>query len=177
MENMSEDGIEERLTSNDISTQPSKDAIGLGAFLQALGREERRNCEYGMKDNESRSWRHLERLNLSGNVLDREILKAISFLQSLRVLIFISCQIESGGLIELLSGVRYLAEEHVLPWRELYLGSNKIGDEGAIALARSLKCQNLRSLRVLQLESNVFSVDAFKTLVYEGLAFSLRLQS
>jgi Leucine Rich repeat len=110
-------------------------------------------------------------------ILDGKVLKAISCLPSLRILILISCQMESGGLIELLSGDGYVVEGNVFPWRELYLGSNNIGDEGAIALARALKCQNLRSLRVLQLESNVFSVSALKNFVYEGLAYSLRLQS
>jgi hypothetical protein len=177
LENMSENGIEEGVISNVISRDPSKDDVGLGAFLRALGREEQRNCEYVTEDNASRPRRHLERLNLSGNVLDRDILKSIPFLHSLRVLILVSCQMESGGLIELLAGERYLAEGRTFPWRELYLGSNNIGDDGALALARSLKCQYLRSLRVLQLESNVFSVNAMKAFVQEGLAYSLRLES
>jgi hypothetical protein len=177
LENMSEDGIEEGVTSRDNSRYSSMRGMGLAAFLQELGREERKNRDYTSGNDESGFRRHLERLTLSGNNLDGEVLKAVSSLPSLGALTLIGCQMESGGLIELLIGERCFAEEKTLPWRELYLGSNNIGDEGAITLAHYLKCQYLRSLRVLYLESNVFSVNALKVFVYEGLASSLRLQS
>jgi Leucine Rich repeat len=170
LENMSENG----LAANDNSPLPSGNDQALSDYLQALSREEQGviQCNDG-----EHLRRPLRRLNLSGNILQDTVLHAISELPSLKVLILMNCQLESKGLIQLLGREESMRKQDAFPWRELYLGSNNIGDEGAIALARCLKNQSMESLRVLQLESNVISVNAIRQLVCEGLAYSLCLES
>ena len=113
--------------------------------------------------------RPLERLNLSGNTINSGTLTALSMFTSLKVLILVGCQLKGDGLIELLG--------HSSSLKELYIASNIIGDSGILSLAQSIKEQRLPYLKVLHMKSNVFSVNAFREFVNDGLAHSKRLES
>ena len=116
--------------------------------------------------------RPLERLNLPGNTINSGTLTALSMftsLKSLKVLILVGCQIKGDGLMELLG--------HSSLLKELYIASNIIGDSGILSLAQSIKEQRLPYLKVLHMKSNVFSVNAFREFVNDGLAHSKRLES
>jgi len=119
----------------------------------------------------------LERLNLSGNNINKKTLKILSMFNSLKVLILVGCQINGEGIIELLGGPNNSAHRQRSSWRELYLASNTIGDIGALALAQSMKEQRLPLLKILNMESNVISVEAFRVFVEDGLVHSRRLES
>jgi len=117
----------------------------------------------------------LQRLNLSGNILSKKTLKILSLFDSLEVLILMGCQINSDGIIELLSSINNCTLR-TSPLKELYLASNVIGDIGILTLAQSIKDQSLPLLKFLNLESNVISLEAFRVFVEEGLEHSHRIQ-
>ncbi|KAG7368411.1 hypothetical protein IV203_031154 [Nitzschia inconspicua] len=169
LENMSENGL-----TSSTSDAPIPGACGLNTYLQALVHEKRSSKDYLV---ENPIHKPIKSLNLSGNILQEESLLALSALSSLRVLILINCQLESRGLTQLLRGGQIISERCAVNWKELYLGYNNIGDDGAVALARALKNQHLSSLRVLQLDSNIISLTALKALVHDGLAHSSCLES
>ena len=123
-------------------------------------------------------WRRkkpLERLNLSGNIVGKKTLEVLSLFNSLQVLILMGCQINDSGIIQLLDGSN-ISSTRRLSLRELYLASNTIGDIGIMTLAQSLKDERLPRLKVLNLESNAISVDAFRIFVEDGIVHSTRLQ-
>jgi len=117
----------------------------------------------------------LERINLSGNIINKKTLQILSSFNSLEVLILMGCQINGDGIIELLSSTNNCSPR-CSSLREVYLASNTIGDIGMLALAQSMKDQRLPLLKVLNLESNVISVEAFRVFVEEGLLHSKRIQ-
>lgn len=123
-----------------------------------------------------RRWKKpLERLNLSGNIIDKKTLQLLSSFGSLQVLILMGCQVNDNGVMNLFDGTNNCSARRS-SLRELYLASNTIGDVGIMALAQSMKDQRLPLLKVLNLESNAISVDAFRVFVEEGLLHSNRLQ-
>jgi len=123
-----------------------------------------------------RRWKKpLERLNLSGNIIYEKTLQLVSLFGSLQVLILMGCQVNDNGIMNLLDGTNNCSARRS-SLRELYLASNTIGDVGIMALAQSMKDQRLPLLKVLNLESNAISVDAFRVFVEEGLLHSNRLQ-
>ena len=117
----------------------------------------------------------LERINLSGNIMNKKSLHILSLFNSLEVLILMGCQINGDGVIELLSSTNNCSPR-CSSLREVYLASNTIGDIGMLALAQSMKDQRLPLLKVLNLESNVISFEAFRVFVEEGLLHSNRIQ-
>ena len=171
LENMFEQSKSEfeRLTCNENTNEYTEER-GLRNFLVELLSEESDSCR-----NERR--RPLERLNLSGSTITKKTLKILSMFTSLKVLILVGCQIEGEGIIELLGGAIPSNQRQPSSLREIYLASNIIGDVGALTLARSMKKQCLPSLKVLHMESNVISVDAFRVFVEDGLVHSRRLES
>ena len=117
----------------------------------------------------------LERLNLSGNIIGKKTVQILSLFDSLQVLVLMGCQVSDNGIMNLLDGTNNcLSRRSSL--REVYLASNTIGDVGIMALAQSMKDQRLPLLKVLNLESNAISVDAFRVFVEDGLIHSTRLQ-
>eukprot|EP00536_Pseudo-nitzschia_multiseries_P003192 jgi/Psemu1/301813/fgenesh1_kg.47_\ len=96
--------------------------------------------------------------------------------ESLKVLILMGCQINSDGMVDLLSGTNIDCQSYS-SLTELYLPSNTIGDVGVLALARSLKEQHLSRLKVLDIGSNAISVDAFRVFVEDGVVHSKHLES
>lgn len=117
----------------------------------------------------------LERLNLSGNVINKKILKILSSFNSLKVLVLMGCQINGDGIIELLSDTNNCTPRYS-SLRELYLASNVIGDIGILSLAQNMKDGRLPFLKILNLESNVISVEAFRVFIEDSLVHSNRLQ-
>jgi hypothetical protein len=174
LENMSENGLDQEPTSRANDFVTSNKARGIETLLKAIHREEERQDLEANKQN-GNGRRPLERLNLAGNSLDTRALEAIASLTSLKVLILVGCQMESRSIHSLLEDEHEKARP--LPWEELYLQCNNIGDEGAMTLAHNLKNGRMSSLRVLQLESNIFTLKATKSLINDGLVHSRRLVS
>jgi hypothetical protein len=172
MENMFERNINEfeRLICSENIGEDTEEK-GLNNFLVELLSEESASFR-----NDQRR-RPLERLNLSGNTITKKTLGILSMFTSLKVLILVGCQIEGEGIIELLGGAIPSNQRQASSLREIYLASNIIGDVGALTLTRSMKEQYLPSLKVLHMESNVISVDAFRVFVEDGLVHSRRLES
>jgi hypothetical protein len=129
----------------------------------------------GISGSRRRRKKPLERLNLSGNIINKKILRILPSFNSLEVLILMGCQINGDGITDLLSCISDCVPR-ASSLREVYLASNTIGDIGVLALAQSIKDQRLPLLKVLNLDSNIISVEAFLVFVEEGLLHSNQLQ-
>ena len=164
--------FERRLSDEEFDWETGQYGL-TGLLLDLLNGE---NDNYStMRGIRRRRKKPLERLNLSGNIIGKKTLKMLSLFSSLEVLILMGCQINDNGIIQLLDGANNCSPRRS-SLREVYLASNTIGDIGIMALAQSIKDQRLPQLKVLNLESNAISVDAFRIFVEEGLVYSTRLQ-
>jgi len=117
----------------------------------------------------------LERLNLSGNIMNKKTLQILSRFNSLKVLILVGCQITGEGVTEFLKEID-VGEPGSSSLEQLYLASNTINDIGILALVQAISYQHLPLLKTLNLESNVISVEGFRIFVEEGLVNSKSLE-